>query len=139
MMQRIVVGTDGSPSSMAAVQQAAELAAATRAQLHIACAVRSTAELVGMSVLVASVPGSWDEEAQAQAAAAVARAARVAQETGASAQGHVVSGEPANALISLCEEVDADLLVVGSRGMTGAARFLLGSVRTAAPTMHRAR
>jgi nucleotide-binding universal stress UspA family protein len=37
-------------------------------------------------------------------------------------------GDPADVLIDVAEETGADLIVVGNKGMTGAARFLLGSV-----------
>jgi nucleotide-binding universal stress UspA family protein len=41
---------------------------------------------------------------------------------------HALQGDPADALLTLCEDLDADLLVIGNRGMRGAKRFLLGSV-----------
>ena len=37
-------------------------------------------------------------------------------------------GEPADAILDVAEEINADLIVVGNKGMTGARRFLLGSV-----------
>ena len=37
-------------------------------------------------------------------------------------------GEPADAILDVAEEEGADLIVVGNKGMTGAKRFLLGSV-----------
>ena len=37
-------------------------------------------------------------------------------------------GEPADAILDVAEEQNADLIVVGNKGMTGAKRFLLGSV-----------
>ncbi len=37
-------------------------------------------------------------------------------------------GDPADAILDVAEEQGADLIVVGNRGMTGAKRFLLGSV-----------
>jgi len=37
-------------------------------------------------------------------------------------------GEPADALLAIAEEIGADLVVVGNRGMTGVRRYLLGSV-----------
>ena len=37
-------------------------------------------------------------------------------------------GEPADAILDVAEEENADLIVVGNKGMTGAKRFLLGSV-----------
>ena len=44
------------------------------------------------------------------------------------AEVHNPHGDPAEALISVAEAVDADLVVVGNRGMTGMTRFVLGSV-----------
>ena len=37
-------------------------------------------------------------------------------------------GDPADAILDVAEEQNADLVVVGNKGMTGAKRFLLGSV-----------
>ena len=37
-------------------------------------------------------------------------------------------GDPADAILDVAEERNADLIVVGNKGMTGAKRFLLGSV-----------
>ena len=37
-------------------------------------------------------------------------------------------GDPADAILDVAEELEADLIVVGNKGMTGAKRFLLGSV-----------
>ena len=37
-------------------------------------------------------------------------------------------GEAADAILDVAEEEDADLIIVGNKGMTGAKRFLLGSV-----------
>jgi len=43
-------------------------------------------------------------------------------------QAHAREGEPADAILDVAEEINADLIVVGNKGMTGARRFLLGSV-----------
>jgi len=128
MYTSIVVGTDGSPSSMGAVQQAAELAKATGATLHIACVTRLARDVAAVSFETLSIPTGFDDAAMADADAAIARATQVAGQVTSDTQGHVLQGEAASALMSLCENVSADVLVVGSRGMTGAARFLLGSV-----------
>ncbi len=37
-------------------------------------------------------------------------------------------GDAADAILDIAEEQKADLIVVGNKGMTGATRFLLGSV-----------
>jgi nucleotide-binding universal stress UspA family protein len=51
-----------------------------------------------------------------------------AKRRGVSVEFHSSLGEPANALVELAEKLNADLLVVGNRGMSGMKRFVLGSV-----------
>ena len=41
---------------------------------------------------------------------------------------HARQGDPSDAIIDVAEESAADLIIVGNKGMTGAKRFLLGSV-----------
>jgi nucleotide-binding universal stress UspA family protein len=127
-MKNIVVGTDGSPSSMTAVRQAAEIATAMQATLHVAFAVRLASEVAAISIEAITIPAGLDDQAVSDAERMVAAAADQVRELAPTVQTHVVQGEPAHALIDLADKVSADLLVVGSRGMTGAARFLLGSV-----------
>ena len=50
------------------------------------------------------------------------------QKEGVEAQTHPVEGDPAEAILNVAEQTKADLIVVGNKGMTGARRFLLGSV-----------
>ena len=52
----------------------------------------------------------------------------VANGSGVSVQTFSREGDPADAILDVAEERDADLIVVGNKGMTGAKRFLLGSV-----------
>ena len=127
-MKLIVVGTDGSPSSMTAVATAAELAAGTKAELHIVCVATLARDLALRSFAPLSIPDDYDQEAEDAADAAVKRAAQVAIDAGAKVVTHVRDGDASTELLAACEELHADLLVVGSHGMTGAGRFLLGSV-----------
>ena len=55
-------------------------------------------------------------------------AAAAARKEGIEVQTHPVEAEPAEAILNVAEETKADLIVVGNKGMTGARRFLLGSV-----------
>jgi nucleotide-binding universal stress UspA family protein len=128
MNRTIVVGTDGSPSSMTAVKEAAALAVCTHARLQVACVVRVGHELAALSPMGLSMAAGYDDRACADASTSVERATEVARRAGAQVEGRVLTGEPAGCLMALAEELGADLLVVGSRGMTGPARFLLGSV-----------
>ena len=63
-----------------------------------------------------------DVEATLKEAAEEVKAAGVTVETFAR------EGDPADAILDVAEERHADLIVVGNKGMTGAKRFLLGSV-----------
>ena len=47
---------------------------------------------------------------------------------GVEVESYARKGDPADALLSVADEQDADLIVVGNKGMTGAKRFLLCSV-----------
>ena len=60
--------------------------------------------------------------------ATLEEAAAVAREAGVTATAYPRQGDPADAILDVAEEREADLIVVGNKGMTGAKRFLLGSV-----------
>jgi nucleotide-binding universal stress UspA family protein len=129
MFGRIVVGTDGSDTAAEAVRQAAELAKTTGATLDIVSAYepvpgdRLREESQEVPGDVAYAVGPREDVNQV-----LEGAARTAKGTGIEIQTHPREGEPADALLDVAEEVKADLIVVGNKGMTGAKRFLLGSV-----------
>lgn len=127
MYDKIVVGTDGSPTSLKAVAHAASLAAATGAHLHIAMVTPSIPVVVAPDMLLLA-SAEWTDATDQATRAALDSAAEAAAAVGAEATTHQLSGDPADALLGLCDDIDADLLVVGNRGMHGARRFLLGSV-----------
>jgi nucleotide-binding universal stress UspA family protein len=58
----------------------------------------------------------------------LARAMREAEDEGVEVETHAREGDPAEAIIEVANEQQADLIVVGNRGLTGIRRFLLGSV-----------
>ena len=55
-------------------------------------------------------------------------AAQAIRDQGIRVEVHAREGDPADAILDVAEEQGADLIVVGNKGMTGAKRFLLGSV-----------
>ncbi len=126
MYDTIVVGTDGSASASKAVEHACALAVVTGAQLHVAMARPSMPVLVSPDMMVASA--EWTNASDQVTQNALEAAAESAAGAGATVTTHQLTGDPADALLSLCDELGADLLVIGSRGMQGARRFLLGSV-----------
>ena len=132
MYTTIVVGTDGSDSAAIAVRQAAELAKAGGGTLHIVHAYQP----MNMGTLAMSAgSGGSTIDVEGVNASIASHAQTVCEHAGAVAQAenmkceiHSVPGDPCDALISVAEQVHADLLVVGNRGMTGLKRFMLGSV-----------
>ncbi len=126
MYGSIVVGTDGSPTASKAVEHAASLAAATGARLHVAMVTPSIPVVVAPDMLIASA--EWTDATNKATLTALDVAAEIGTKAGVEVTTHQLSGDPADALLALCDDIDADLLVIGSRGMQGARRFFLGSV-----------
>lgn len=125
----VVVGTDGSKSSYAAVDRAAKVAADSDAKLVIACAFYPTAkEDVDRAQDVLG-----DEAYQVVGSAPAEETLHTARER-ANAQGAKnvesipVQGEPVSTLLRVVKEHSADLLVVGNRGLNTLAGRILGSV-----------
>jgi nucleotide-binding universal stress UspA family protein len=129
MLKRIVVGTDGSDTAAEAVRQAVELASLSGAALDIVSAF----EPVPGGRLRderQDVPGDIQHAVgpREDVNVILENAAGAAQREGVEAKTHALEGDPADALLDVAEKTGADLIVVGNKGMTGAARFLLGSV-----------
>lgn len=124
MYDRIVVGTDGSDRAAQAVAHAAELARTIGARLHLVegCA--------GPIATRGALDGGSGADPGSLLGAALVRLDGIANELatgGLEVDVHAVPHDGPVALIEVAEKVDADLIVVGNRGMTGAKR-LLGSV-----------
>jgi nucleotide-binding universal stress UspA family protein len=129
LFSRIVVGTDGSDTAKQAVREATELAKQTGASLYVVSAYDP-------------VPASRLREERLQAPSDIEHAVNPQEdvnailteaETEISGAGVPVrtfprQGEAADAILDVAEEEGADLIIVGNKGMTGAKRFLLGSV-----------
>ena len=123
--QKIVVGTDGSKSSLLAVERAASLAAAFDATLVVGCAFYESAEDASQTLRQDSVQVLGDSVAQSNLAAAK----EAAEAAGATkVETELSSGSPVNVLMALVNDHQADLLVVGNRGINSLTGRLLGSV-----------
>ena len=118
-----MAGTDGSNTASEAVARAGELAKLVGATVHLVCAFRL---LVGRSGSISG--GETYDRAQSDALLVLEEAARRLQAIGVEVENHAVHGEAAGALLDAAEATRADLIVVGSKGMTGGRRYLLGSV-----------
>ncbi|MCQ9343450.1 universal stress protein [Corynebacterium sp. 153RC1] len=121
----IVVGTDGSPSSLLAVERAARIAAAFDAKLVIGCAYYESKEEASKTLRQDSVTVLGNDPAQEN----LDKAAEHAANAGATkVETEVRPGTPVEALMAIVNEHHADLLVVGNRGINSLTGRLLGSV-----------
>jgi nucleotide-binding universal stress UspA family protein len=133
MFTTIVVGTDGSESAAKAVLEAADIAAANeQAVLHIVSVQKPMAAsaIASAEMAVAAPVGAeleWEEDARQSLEAGLADAAQRAGRPGLNVETHARFGAPAEVLCDLAAHLQADLIVVGNRGMKGGRRFL-GSV-----------
>jgi nucleotide-binding universal stress UspA family protein len=122
---RIVVGTDGSDTAAAAVRHAFALARSSGAQLHLVTAWTRLPALIlagaaAPTVTPAPDDGAWVGDLHRELADQAAS-------YGVTTEAHAVEGGAAHALLDVAAAVEADLIVVGNRGMTG-LRGKLGSV-----------
>jgi nucleotide-binding universal stress UspA family protein len=129
MFRSIVVGTDGSDTAKEAVRQAVELAKSVGASVDLVSAY----EPVGTTRLREErreVPQDmeWMVNPREDVNATLKDAASDMQDEGVEVSIFAREGDPADAILDVAEERGADLIVVGNKGMTGAKRFLLGSV-----------
>ena len=109
--RHVVLATDGS--------RFAEAAAVTAGSLARFCDTK---------VMVASVTTpSHGPERRAEAEQAVQRAVAHMKAVGATAEGTVLEGQPADVIAAVAREKNADLIVTGSHGRSGLERVLLGS------------
>ena len=125
----ILVGTDGSETSLRAVERSAELAADAGAKLVIVCAYippsdRSTArdqDILGAEAyqVVGTAPA---EETLRTATERAGRAGATNVET------EIVQGRPADSIVEAAAKHAAELIVVGNRGLNSIAGRIIGSV-----------
>lgn len=130
MFGSILVGTDGSETAHTAVRRAIELAACLKARLQIVSAYEPVADQRPRSEQVdAPKDVQWAINPHDDVMALLERARTEANEAGvAEVETYARQGDAADAIVDVAEEQRSDLIVVGNKGMTGAKRFLLGSV-----------
>ncbi len=120
MFDIVVVGADNSPTAKRAIEAAVDIVLMSGGALHLVTAFAY--KKMGES---SADSGVFTNEGDADAALQVL--SFIPKNRGVEPTLHLVSGEPAAAIIETADKVGADLIVVGNRGMKGARR-VLGSV-----------
>jgi nucleotide-binding universal stress UspA family protein len=127
--QTVMVGTDGSDSSLRAVDKAGELARDAEAKLVIVCAYHAA----GDREVAAAGDVLGDEAYQVVGSAPAEDTLQTAHDRAVKAGATdivtaAVSGEPVKTLVKAVTDYNADVIVVGNRGLNTLAGRLLGSV-----------
>ena len=119
-MKRVLIATDGSAAASEAVRIGVELARDEGAEA-IFVHVVTTADMVGLMGYVPNEETTWDEHVLDDARA-------VAEGEGVPTGTALLRGDPVFEIASHADAIDADLIVVGSRGHGALTSALLGSV-----------
>jgi nucleotide-binding universal stress UspA family protein len=128
-MKKILIATDGSDSAHEALEFGLELAeeqGATPFVVHVAPAVE-VLPYASFAVPTPTVPHELDADDRAP----LTNAVEVAAQRGLEVKTELLVGNPADEIVAFADTIDADLIVVGSRGYGAIASVLLGSVSRA--------
>ena len=118
---KILVPVDGSAYSLKAVETACELAKARAPSSMVLTAVAMEIPELEEGVFIA-------EKMKAQAESALAQAREAAQAQGLTPDEILASGaSPGETIVKIAKDQQADLIVIGSRGLTGKTSSFLGS------------
>jgi nucleotide-binding universal stress UspA family protein len=121
MFETVVVGVDGSATAAEAARQAIELVKLSGGTLHMVSAYSGHGLTVGTGDAAKALGSGELARSVLDDLESRAKIAGVRVET------HGKSGAPADVICDIAEELNADLIVVGNKGMQGARR-VLGSV-----------
>jgi nucleotide-binding universal stress UspA family protein len=129
---KMLVATDGSDEASLALATAADLAKSTNSELHIAYVFPTAVQRPFPNPITsrpADVLEHELEEAMGQAQSFLDREVEQVKGEGVEvADTHLVRGQPDRELVHISEEIGAGLIVMGSRGLGGLRRALMGSV-----------
>ncbi|MBK0400418.1 universal stress protein [Limibaculum sp. M0105] len=130
MFERILVPIDGSEQSFRAIDTAAGLARKFDGALTLVCVYRHHSPLEASLSMVRARPAETPDSALKDHAAEVLRAGKSrAAEAGAERiEAFAQRGQPAREIVAFAERIEADAIVMGSRGLGDVEGFLLGSV-----------
>jgi nucleotide-binding universal stress UspA family protein len=125
---RIVLAIDGSEEAQAATDTVETIAAGTGSEVHVVHA-GFTAHLPYAQPYMAENIESFAKQAEKEAREFLeGRVEKIKANTGLPVHAHLRRGNPSGEIVELAEEVDANLVVIGSRGLGGIRRSLMGGV-----------
>jgi nucleotide-binding universal stress UspA family protein len=127
-MRRILFASDFSKASGKAFAAAVAMAKANHAALTIVHVVVPFTPIVPEQYILTATWDAIDRQARRLSKTQLGRLIRKAQQAGVRAAGAVLEGDPAQQILKAARSRRADLLVIGTHGRTGLAKFFVGSV-----------
>ncbi len=124
----ILVATHASKTADHVVARAAQLAPALGVDLHAVSVVPDVTVGAPIGGAGAEAITHRVEALRAECARALGEAKTIGRSAGIDVHEHLVQGEPAALIAAVADEIGADLIVIGSRGLDAAGRYVLGSV-----------
>ena len=125
MLSTVAVGTDGSPTASKAVAVAVDFARRFGAKLVLLSAFEENWDRAARWGTDAFVAAGWATSTSAELRETLARTEADLRRQGVDCASRIDKGDPADVLVHLATECEADLLVIGNKGMR---RRMLGSV-----------
>ena len=127
--RNIVVGTDGSETAERAVREAGQMAVDHHARLVVVTAYEPHNDQLARQSDGVPEDIRWALTDRVQAEEKAQHGRGIARDLGAEGVvAEAIAGSPPDVLLEAAQDFDADVIVVGSQGLTGAAHFVLGSV-----------
>lgn len=124
----VLVATHAAKTADHVVERAALLAAALGVDFHAVSVVPDVTVGAPIGGAGAEAITNRVEALRAECARALAQARTIGQSAGVDLHEHLVQGEPAAQIAAVADEIRAELIVIGSRGLDPAGRYVLGSV-----------
>jgi len=125
-IRHILVPVDFSPHSNRAVETAVEFARTFGAEVHLLHAYSLPVGVVAPYDY--QIPANVLSEMREAASKRIDQAAKEVEAKGVAAHGLITEGLPTQAIEDAAERIGADLIVMGTRGLTGLKHVVLGSV-----------
>jgi nucleotide-binding universal stress UspA family protein len=127
-IRRILHPSDFSRASGAAFMKAVDMAKANRAELLVVHVLTPVMPMVGDGYVSPKVYEEIEATSRSQAQAQLDRLLGKARKAGVRAKGLLMEGVPHEQITRAARSKRADLVVIGTHGRTGLAKFFLGSV-----------
>ncbi len=124
-LENILLATDGSEDAALAARAVIDLSIKTGAELHVIHAWQDLPPTAYHALALDGYSHAYEDEARRLLEA---ETQKIQEAGGTVAQAHLLEGQPADEIVALADDLDADLVVVGSRGAGPVKRLVMGSV-----------